>query len=286
MRYLTLVALAAGLLAWFAPPAGAQIISTMVPPPRLVTQGTPSTPGPGGPSAVAFHVMGGYTNWEFGFEKDTKNFEEPRGATVTGGRNGWLGAADVAVRAGENVSVGAGGFVNKVENLVVNHPGNVQFFPYNDTATINVFSVYGNVFYKHIGVQAGIVPIRSHDTFVIDNPRNPTHSEVDNNQNDFDLYLVGRWGATGTNRARWSAMVGGGLYQYGAREGNAAEGIDPSPSAPSLGSGFANASIGIAKGFSLDASFWYTARDKNYDADSTIGNSSQARFTVGVGYGR
>jgi hypothetical protein len=226
--------------------------------------------------------MGGYTSWQFGFVKDAQDQEAQQGGTYTGGKNGFLGAADFVVGSG-NVSAGGGGWLNKVEDLITDNPGNARYFPYHGTQTITVFSVYGNVFYKHVGAQAGLVPIRSKSSFTITRAT-PTTTNSEGNQNDFDAFLVGRWGATGANTARWAATAGGGLYRYGSRAAQP-DGTPMSPSANAL-SGFANTSVGIGKGLSVDASFWYTSKDKNYSADSLIGNSSQARFTVGLGYGR
>jgi hypothetical protein len=272
MKITIVNSLTALILLWLASPASAQIISTMVP-----TQGAASTASP-----VAFHVMGGYTSWRFGFVETLKDDEAKTGGTVTGGRNGFIGAVDLAVRAGDNISVGAGGWMNKVGDLVTTEPNTAGFFGLTDTQTISVFSAYGNVFYNHIGVQAGIVPIRSQETVVFNNGQTLNGSD---DQTDMDVFAVGRFGATGLQQARWSAMFGAGLYRYGSRPASAEFGTPESPSAGAF-TGFANGSVGIYKGLSLDLSFWYTAKDKNYTTTSVTGNASQARFTVGVGYGR
>jgi hypothetical protein len=61
-------------------------------------------------------------------------------------------------------------------------------------------------------------------------------------------------------------------------------GFEASPAANAF-TIFVNGSVGVYKRFSVDGSIWFTAADSNFSFDSGIGNQSQTRFTIGIGYG-
>jgi hypothetical protein len=263
MKIRTLAGFALATLVASAAPASAQIISTMVPMEKSVSGGG------GGGSAVAVHLMGGYSNWRFGFIQDSK--DQP-GTTLTGGQNGWIGAVDIAGAVGGSVSVGGGGWFNKVQDLKTTATG------FTDTQTIAVASVYGNVFYKYVGVQAGIIPFKSKEN----GTAGITTFSGSDDQTDMDIFGVARFGAAKAGQPRWSASVGGGMYRYGARPADTTNGVSASPSAfaPTV---FFNFSAPVAKHLSIDGSAWYTAKDKNYTTTDTIGNADQTRFVIGLG---
>jgi hypothetical protein len=225
--------------------------------------------------------MGGASDWRFQFVHDARTDEATVGGTVEGGERGYIGAADLVFRTGANTSVGIGGWMNKVQDLVTTEPDQPGFFGFTDTQTMTIFSVYGNMFYKHVGVQAGVVPNRSQETLVINNG---STLAVAQDQTDMDVFGAARFGATQPGQARWSAMFGGGLYRYGSRPASTGFAVPASPGTIAA-TAFANSSIGVGAGLSIDLSFWYTAKDKNYNTN-TPGNGSQTRFIVGVGYGR
>ena len=263
-KYLADLALAAGVLSWSAALSSAQVISTN-----------------SGDRVAAFHLMGGFSDWRFQFVADIKNEEASVGGAVEGGDRGYIGAADLVFRTGATTSVSVGGWMNKVQNLVTSEPARPGFLALTDTQTMNIYSVYGSFFYKHVGVQAGLVPMRSKETLVISNGR--TVSATDN-QTDMDLFGVARFGTTRPGQRRWSAMFGAGLYRFGSRPASTEFSVPSSPAANAT-TAFANVSAGVGAGFSIDASAWYTAKDKNYNT-ATPGNGSQTRFIVGLGYGR
>jgi hypothetical protein len=255
MKYVMVLLLAAAALNSSVVPAAAQVISTV--------------PGNG---AVAFHLMGGFSEWRFQFVQDIKDEEATIGGTVKGGDRGYIGAADLVFRTGGNASLGVGGWMNKVQDLVTTEPSRPGFLALTDTQTINIASVYGNFFYGHVGVQAGVVPIHSEETLVVTGGRTVSAPE---HQTDMDVFGVARFR---------SASFGAGLYRYGSRPASADFNVPESPAAIAA-TAFANVSVGVGAGFSIDAAGWYTAKDKNYNT-ATPGNGSQTRFIVGVGYRR
>ncbi|PYR77092.1 MAG: hypothetical protein DMF87_16830 [Acidobacteria bacterium] len=255
MKYVIVLALASAALSWSVSPAAAQVISTVA-----------------GTRPVAFHLMGGFGETRFQFVQDIKDEEAGVGGTVTGGDRGYIGAADLAFRTGANASLGFGGWMTKLRDLVITEPSRPGFLALTDTQTFSLASVYGNLFYKHVGVQAGVVPIRSEETLVVSGGRTVSAPQ---RQTDMDAFGVARFR---------SATFGAGLYRYGSRAASAEFNVPASPSAIAA-TAFANGSIGVGAGLSIDASFWYTAKDKNYNT-ATPGNGSRTRFLVGLGYGR
>jgi hypothetical protein len=249
----------------------AQIISSLQP----VGAGSG---GASGPAAPTFHVMGGFTNWEFGFDAEGRQMIEDAGGTVTGGRNGFILAGDISFRVSGPVSVGAGGWYNKVTDFVVSEPDFTT--PYELTITRAVSSIYGNVFYKHFGVQAGIIPARGTETIVVSG----VQASEPSNQTDANIVGVARFGSSSSRRP-WQATAAAGVHIYGTIAANDLFQKPESPRAQAFTT-FVNGSVGLVGGLSLDASFWYVGEDKNYAPGSRVGNASQTRFTIGVGYGR
>jgi hypothetical protein len=252
-----------------ARPASGQIISTMVP----TETSTPTPAAPGGGPKSAWHIMGGFANWSFG--TDALNEQTVAGvATLSGGHNGFIVAADFAVRAGGNMSVGGGAWFNKVTDFKAHFPNFADL-----TATRSYSSVYGNVFYKMVGVQAGVIPQRGENEVVFTPSSgfaSQSFSGVSNGHTDFAVFGVGRFGSKPGQR-RWSSMTGAGLYHFGSRQN--------ANSAGNAFSIFLNGSIGVYKRFSIDASIWFTTHDQNFSAENFTGNERQTRFTIGIGFG-
>jgi hypothetical protein len=260
MRSFFVTAVAAWLCV--AAPASAQIITTIAP----ATVGL----GSEGPT-VAFHIMGGYANWKLAFIDDQRAQEAAVQGTVTGGQTGFTGAADMSIGLPNRVTIGAGGWYTKLQDLVTTER------TFIDTQSITVSSVYANVFVNHIGVQAGVVPFKSGETIT------GLLSSVDDNQTDLDAFLVARAGGGSNARGRrWNAAIGAGVYRYGASDRGATNPAFRSPSAFAP-TGFVSGSLPLFSDLTLDASFWYSAKDKNYDPTTGIGNASQRRITIGIG---
>jgi hypothetical protein len=269
---------AAAVACALARPASGQIISTMVP---METQ-SPSAAAPAGPGpTAAWHVMGGFAHWSFGGDKALKDDVASKGGTSSGGNKGFILAGDVAFKAGRNMSVGFGGWYNKLTDFEAHVPARPGFFAVDQTSTHSFSSFYGNVFYKNVGVQAGVIPLRGHTTISV--PANGFNGTDDNGQTDFAIFGVARTGSK-PGRPRWSAVAGLGLYRYGSRPATTTLGFEASPAANAF-TIFVNGSVGVYKRFSVDGSIWFTAADSNFSFDSGIGNQSQTRFTIGIGYG-
>jgi hypothetical protein len=256
--------------------ASAQIISTIQP-------AFGGGAGGGGARTTSVHAMIGPAIWEFGGLDELQLFLEGEGGSLTGGQRGLIVAADVSQSIGGGISVGGGGWINTVSDQV--RDVNIFFpnFPggYTETVHRRVYSFYGNLFWRRVGVQAGVVPFRG--SFDIFDPVNLVAYRGDIDQTDMNVFAIGRFGASGDRPGRWAVTVGGGLYRYGTRKVYLVD-TPPESTASNVGSGFVNGSIFLYRGLSLDMSLWYTAADNN--PDGALGNASQTRFTVGVGFGR
>ena len=252
-----------------AAPAYAQIISIM---------------DPAANRRTGVHLMAGFADWTFPFNPASKQQVLDDGGQIQGdGSHGFIIAGDVAVRAGTSWSVGGGGWYNKVEPHILSYPdGNPNadtpiFFAYDITSRASFYSLYGNVFYKRIGVQGGVVPVRSHETVEIEFTGSGTD---DFSQTDSNVFVVGRFG-----QEKWSATAGAGLHRYGSRAAGEIFYLHKDSPAATAATAFVNAAVKLGAGFSVDGSVWYTAADKNADTPG-IGNASQTRITIGIGYGR
>jgi hypothetical protein len=285
MKATTLVMAALGL-AVLAPPATAQIIATSI----------PKSIAGGGEGRWAFHVMWApYAKWNIStFEEDPVAFLATKGDP----KSDFLGAAEVAFKAGEDFTVGLGGWYNKVGNdsaeyaFFLADPAGSVFLagPLNRDVTYTEGHV--NVFYKSVGVQFGLVHSNytvntiTADFFSIDDVEFPPElandlltdvEGVEDTANDWDGYLVYKTGGAYGNETPWSFSLGGGIYHYDIVE----------KTVPSF---FATATLGIFKGFGVDASYWYvgkTDRTELQDALADAGvdlDQSLNRFMVGVSY--
>jgi hypothetical protein len=270
MKHLLTSSMAVAMAGILAGPAAAQIISTSV----------PKESSGGGSKSTSFHLMAGYTHWDFATLKSLSNFVEaqPNGV-ASGGKGGFIVAGDLAFQGqGSDLGLGLGGWYNKVSDYDISFsaPGG-QF---SGTDKFNLFSVYGSIFYKNIGVQAGVVHSSLDESTTFGDTITTSTS-----LNDVDAFLVYRKTVGGSDH-KLTFALGAGIYR------NSAQDPDPSVDFPGsdskiVFSGFANASIGVVKGLSIDASFWYVGSDDqayNLDTGTYTAKDDASRFTIGLGY--
>jgi hypothetical protein len=295
VRGLVLAGLGAAAL---AAPASAQIIATSIPR-EDVGGGTGA-----GSSRFSLHLMASpFAKW-----KINSYVEEPKGsgfptfqqASTTDSESKFIGAAEVAFAAGENWTIGLGGWYNTLGEPDVDvfevdlDVGTV--FGGLATQKLRVSEFHGSVFYKDIGIQAGIVHTSATLTgfragsVVIDLlsddppfvfPNDVTLAEAGIPEqtvstNNWDAFLVYKKGGGSGNP--WSLSLGGGVYH-------------DSQASTTKFSGFATASVGIFKGLGIDASYWYVggaqptpARQELEDLLEDAISENMSRFTIGIGF--
>ena len=282
-RMLTVAAFA---LALSGGAAHAQIIATSI----------PKSVAGGGEGRWAFHLMWApYAKWNIAtFEEDPTAFLATKGDP----KSDFLGAAEVAFKAGDNASIGLGGWYNKVGNdsaeyvfLLADPDGTVLLSgPLNRDVKHSEGHV--NLFYKSLGVQFGLVHTSTlvntitadiatvnGEPFPLDlaNALLTDVAGVEDTANDYDGYLVYKTGGISASDTHWSFSLGGGFYHYDI----------VSKTVPSF---FATATVGLFKGLGVDASYWYVAKTKRselQDALSDLGvdlDQNLNRFMVGVSY--
>jgi hypothetical protein len=229
----------------------AQIISTMLPP--------ESTSAPPGVSRTyAFHFMGGFADWETSFDPGVIQALNALGDLHGHEGHGFILAGDMTFRAGRDLTAGVGGWYNRVTPVVGSFPefGSLEF----DMGS-SYYAFYGNVFYRYIGVQAGLIPIQRHVTL-----KDPGHAFTDHyGEIDGNVFVVGR-----IARAKWFGTLGGGFYRYGEQPPIDLFQLPGLPAAVGF-SWFGNASLALGKGLWVDASIWRTGK---------------TRLTIGVGFSR
>jgi hypothetical protein len=293
------LALACLGVAALAAPASAQIIATSIPR-EDVGGGTGA-----GSSRFAVHLMASpFAKW-----KINSYIEEPKGdafpvfqqASTTDSASKFIGAAEVVFAAGENWSIGLGGWYNTlgepdVEIFEVDLAAGTVFGG-AATQELSVSEFHGSVFYKDIGVQAGLVHTSATLTgfkagsVVLDlNSDDPPFTfpeditlaeagipEQTVSSNNWDAFLVYKKGSAPGTRP-WSLALGGGVYH-------------DSLASSTKFSGFATASVGIFKGLGIDASYWYVggasptpARQELEDLLEDAISENMSRFTIGIGY--
>jgi hypothetical protein len=295
-------ALSLAALAWaLAAPASAQIIATSIPKEFSLATGKAL-----GEKKWAFHVMGTpFAMWNI-----NSYFQEPTGTdnpllqnvTSTDSRSKFLFAAEAAFKAGSDLTVGVGGWYNELGSA------EVDFFQLNSDPQsadlilagvapfdLRVYEVHGNVFYKDIGVQVGLVRTRQKQTGLragtvdvfFDDFGNLveqalTQDEFFKNEvqmdNNWDAFLIYKKAFTTGKRTSWGVSLGSGVYR------------DDEADSTNF-TGFVTATVGIYKGLGLDASFWYVGGSKQTSARRDFQNlldekvkTDRSRFTVGIGY--
>ena len=281
-------ALAALALGALAAPATAQIIATSI----------PKSIAGGGEGRWAFHVMyAPYAKWKINqFEETDLDL-----ISLKANKNSkFLGAAEVAFSAGDNVTLGLGGWFNKIggtdyDFLFLEFGDDI--FGLDGVRTDNVTYTEGhaNIFYKDLGLQVGLVHGKATTTnlrignflfneFVftrqdlVDVLGAAEVTAIENDARgaeisttDMDAYLVYKAGARDRDARGWGFSLGAGVYRYGG-------------SKKTVPSGFATVSVGLYKGLGIDSSFWYIHKS-NSDTQELLGvTDNLSRFTVGVGY--
>jgi hypothetical protein len=278
------VAMAALMLGALEAPATAQIIATSIP---KNVSGTAE-------GRWAFHVMySPYAKWKINtFEEDPSAFLATSGKP----KSDWLGAAEVAFKAGDAATIGVGGWFNKVGKYTADYAfftatpdGNVLLAGTVDL-DVSYTEGHANVFYKDLGLQFGIVHssrtvdgIRATVAFIDDvevvaSDFDPFLADVagaKDTANDLDGYLIYKVG--GDSQPAWNLSLGGGFYRYDALK-------------KTVPSAFATASLGIYRGLGIDASFWYVGKTKRSELQRALADAgvdldqNLSRFMVGVSY--
>jgi hypothetical protein len=288
------LSLAVGLCL-LATSASAQIISVSVPRDAATSATT------AGEKKFAVHVMASpMSKWKY---------NEFAGAAVEGTGNSlfdvglfsgspnsdFLFAGETVFKVGRDLSVGVGGWHNKVGNVQYVFAAatlDADFVPIDIVSgtlygDLTLFEGHGNVFYKNVGIQGGLVHtsskltssrIVSSDAFpqIIGRPLRSI--EQDNSANDWDLYGIYKYG--GELNRPFAISAGAGLY---AKQG-ATDSSQRAAENQKVFSGFVTGSVDIYKGFGFDASYWYIAKTKAVIGDLPLVSDAASRFTVGFGY--
>src|SRR4029079_13347294 len=173
-----------------------------------------------------------------------------------------------------------GAWFNKVGRFSIN--SNPAQFPrgVTDTFDRSFSSVYGNVFYKYIGVQGGVIRVTEKVETVITDVG--TITDDDGGQKDIDVFAVGRVPSIPGFR-QVGLLIGAGAYRYGTRSQDAGPRLGPPSPSAMVFSGFSDITFRIYKGLVADLSLWYTAADKDRGING-LGNAQQTRVTYGLGY--
>jgi hypothetical protein len=284
------VAVAALALGALAAPATAQIIATSI----------PKSIAGGGGGRWAFHLMySPYAKWRINTFDETV---EPDNvlflATGAKPKADFLGAAEVAFKAGDAATIGIGGWYNKIGRTTADY----VFFQTDQDGDfflagpmdldVTYTEGHANLFYKDLGVQFGIVHSSRtvagmtadvatlNDEDLDLNAVNQILTTIEGTKetaNDLDGYLIYKVGGTSGNDTNWSFSLGGGFYRYDALKKNV-------PSA------FATATVGLYKGLGVDASYWYVGKTKRSDLQQALHDSgldldqNLSRWMVGVSY--
>jgi hypothetical protein len=293
------VAAAAVALCALAGPVSAQIIATSIP-----KEFSPTTGKTVGEKKWAFHVMGApLAKWKYG--EAYFDLEDPFAGTVQATPNSdFLVAGEIAFKAGENWSIGIGGWYNKIGQTTFALDAIVFGDPDVDALTgdlagdIKLYEGHASLFYKDLGVQGGIVKTsgRIGTTFALrtitfrgqpvnclsvlsaeDCTSAVTTFQADTT--DWDAFAVYKhsWGGS----YPVGVSVGAGVY---GKQGISSESPLRSSDNKTVFTGFATASIGVYKGLGVDASFWYIDKTDATERGQTAGTDTQTRLTVGLGY--
>jgi hypothetical protein len=289
------LSLAVGLCL-LASTASAQIISVSVPRDASTASATPV-----GEKKFAVHVMASpMSKWKYN-EFAGAALEDSGGSLFDVGifsgspNSDFLFAGETVFKVGRDVTVGVGGWHNKVGNVQYTFDGatiDSDFVPIDFVSgtlhgDLTLFEGHGNVFYKNVGVQGGLVHTSSKLTssaivnslaFPFDIGKPLRSIEQDNSANDWDLYGIYKYG--GELNRPFGISAGAGIY---AKQGT----TDSSQRAAEnqkVFSGFVTASVDIYRGFGFDASYWYIAKTKAVIGGSPLVSDAASRFTLGFGY--
>ena len=247
------------------------------------------------------HLMASpFAKWKINsYQEDPKGAEFPttQFAATTDSKSKFIFAGELALAAGDDLTVGVGGWYNTlgepdVDVFLLNVDDDLALFG-AAKQKVRVSELHANVFYDSIGLQVGLVrtstalkSLRAGSaiatlstgriiTLTEDFPATGDNAE-ETSVSNWDAFAVYKTG--GHEGARWSLSLGAGGYR------------DTDTDTTTF-SGFVTGSVNVYKGLGIDASYWYvggkkrTAAQRNLaDAlDSAIADNL-SRFTVGVGY--
>lgn len=281
-----------------AAPASAQIIATSIP--REDTGGAGAAE-----KKFALHLMASpFSKWRYNelllgqTQFDDRVFTDI--GVFTGTPNSdFLLAGEAVFKAGSDWNIGLGGWYNKVGKVQYDFDVATVITVGDDiiggdalTGTLDgdlsVFEGHANVFYRNVGIQAGLVRTSSEITNShIATSNDPTNigrplGSVEGDANkvtDWDLYGV--YKMAGGDAHPWGISVGAGLYR---KKGNT-DNSQRLGESQTVGSGFVTASVGVFKGLSVDASYWYVGKTAASRGDEAFVTSDAAsRFNIGIGY--
>ena len=280
-----------------AAPASAQIIATSIP-----REDTGGGTGSNAEHRFALHLMASpFAKW-----KINSYTEDPRGnptfqqAATTDSSSKFIGAAEAAFAAGSNWSIGVGGWYNElgtadIDLFELDLNSDIPAIAGTATSKLRVMEVHGNVFYKDLGVQVGLVNTRSRLTglkagaerlrfdqfgdLVFETLRSDITLDGETvSTNNMDAFLVYKRGGSTGSRGSWGLSFGGGIYRDS----------DAGTTKPSA---FATASVGLFRGLGIDASYWYVGGAKPTVAQQDLADlledavsDNMSRFTIGIGY--
>ena len=278
--------------------ASAQLIATSIPKVESAPSGS-AAPAP--EKKFALHLMASPTSkWKYNELAGgaVEGLEDIFDVGIFSGspNSDFLLAGEAVVKAGRNFSFGFGGWHNKVGKVSYKFDVNTvdDSFAFIDRATgtldgnLRLSEGHANVFYKNVGVQAGLVHTNSklRASRILSSQNFPgtvglplQSIEEDNTANDWDLYGVYKY--AGRAARPFGVSVGAGIYdKKGTTESTQRAADDQT-----IFSCFATGSVDIYKGFGIDVSYWYIGTTKaTFGSGPAVISDAASRFTIGVGY--
>jgi hypothetical protein len=276
-----------------AAPASAQIIATSIPRENLGTGGA-------GAKKFALHLMASpFAKWKINsYQEEPKGSESPTSqfASTTDSKSKFIFAGELALAAGDDITVGLGGWYNTlgepdVDVFLLDVPGNLALFG-AAKEKVRVSEFHANVFYDSIGIQVGLVRTSTAlksllagsaiatlstgriITLTQDFPASGDDAQ-ETSVNNWDAFAVYK---KGSEDRRYALSLGAGAYR------------DTETDSTTF-SGFVTGSVAVYKGLGIDASYWYvggkkrtTAQRNLADALDSAVSDNLSRFTVGIGY--
>jgi hypothetical protein len=307
MRTRAFPAAAAVALCALAAPASAQIIATSIP-----KEFTGSGKTAGTDKKWAFHIMATpFAKWKYG-EIYAGAIDDSvlisLGNVQATPNSDFLFAGEVAFKAGENWSIGVGGWYNKVGATTYEFSGDnlgrdgLVFGVDADLAgDLNLFEGHLGIFYKDFGIQGGLIKTSGDigttatvKTFRFGNQSVDCASTLSPAECTLQVPTstgdTTDWDLFGVYKHTW-----GGSYPVGISLGAGVYGKQGEESSPlrssesqTVFSGFATLNVGIYKGLGIDTSFWYIDKTGEIGAgDQRLGvrgSDNQYRLTIGLGY--
>jgi hypothetical protein len=296
------VAIAVMGLGALVAPASAQIIATSIPRAESATPGKAAA----GQKKFAFHILAApLSKWKYG-----EVFIGPatgpdflyNGIVDSNPNSKVLLAGEVAFALGDKWSLGLGGWWNKIGSTTYHFAGKSTLLFLKGNPVVNatfdtpgdtkIYEGHLNLFYKDVGIQAGIIRTNGKiggtlSNLVFTGPGGtfpvPGIQAGDFGQatlTDKDAFVVYR--RSGGTHTPWGVSIGAGAYRkQGNLDSQLRLGEDHT-----VFTAFGTVTVGIYKGFGIDASYWYIGKTKSFDVGGAVSAESpiQSRFTLGLGY--